>query len=224
MDRWRAWLEHRITEAGEQRQQPRTEHPIYQSIARSFPGLHRDFQSLRIVDWNRNAIELARQWCRSNTDTVSRGLSLRDAQTGSGKTSLITVAILETVKRTGIPATYCNVPDMLTTPFGHLRTDIIETAKRAPLLLLDDIDAGVKRGSAGDEDNHPSRLALYTITNHRYNHGMPTCWTSNARSSDALLHNLGERIHRRITSNTAALQFGDDSWDWGVALDNGSMI
>ena len=100
-------------------------------------------------------------------------------------------------------------------PYALKNGEPVSIASRTDLLILDDIDAGVRPASApNDPDSSKSRTLLLRIINARYNHRLPTLWSSNAMSAGELQYNLGDRILRRMVEVSDKLEFGDGAWDW----------
>lgn len=192
---------------------------IYPEALESFPKLHETFESLQVVAWNERAIKQAKSWVSTIDENLGlgKGLSLRHPMTGSGKTSLLAVATLEAVRRRGVSAYYAFVPDLVDLDFGAKRNQIIECCRETEILLLDDVDARVRRSASGDEDASKSRSTILGIVNLRYNKRKPVIWTSNTATVEKLLEHVGERILRRITEpgRNELLAFDEGAWDWG---------
>jgi DNA replication protein DnaC len=97
-----------------------------------------------------------------------------------------------------------------TTPQGNAwegrsqpqRINDLEDAKNADLLLLDDLGAEHLTDFAGER--------LMVIIDHRYNHQLPTIYTSNLAPAD-LKAKVGERITSRIAHNATLVPIiGED--------------
>ncbi|MCX6012226.1 MAG: ATP-binding protein [Chloroflexi bacterium] len=114
---------------------------------------------------------------------------------GCGKTHLA-AAIANHVIRTGQPALFIVVPDLL----DHLRStfspsseitydELFNKIKNAPLLILDDL---------GTQSSTPwSEEKLFQIINHRFNSRLPTVFTTNHKVID-----IPERFRTRLCDET----------------------
>lgn len=117
---------------------------------------------------------------------------------GSGKTFLA-CCIANALLEKGYPVLFVIVPDLLDqirftynysrSPADLTEQDLLETARLAPLLILDDL--GVHNYTEW------VRNRLYTILNYRVNYALPTIITTNINLED-LEEYLGERTTSRI--------------------------
>lgn len=113
---------------------------------------------------------------------------------GSGKTHLA-AAITNTLKAHHIKVMFTVVPDLLDELRATYKNDelnendIMDTAKNAPLLILDDLGA----------HNYTdwTRNKLFSLLNHRMTHLLPTIITTNLDMNE-LEEYLGERTTSRI--------------------------
>jgi len=129
----------------------------------------------------------------SNTDGL-----LFTGQVGSGKTFLACCIANELLKK-GNPVLFAVVPDLLdqirsTYDFGRgsdiiTEFDILDTAKQAPLLILDDL--GVHNYTEWTKNK------LYSILNYRLNQHLPIIVTTNIIPEE-LEQYLGERTTSRL--------------------------
>ena len=116
---------------------------------------------------------------------------------GTGKTHLA-VAILRETAEAGIPGMFVVVPDLLAKMKASFNTkdgkaaELVEAAKNAPLLVLDDL---------GAEDPKVWVIELiYVLINHRYEHMLPTIITTNYDGTK-----IGEVFGKRIQSRLAEM-------------------
>lgn len=117
---------------------------------------------------------------------------------GSGKTFLVCSIANELLKK-GKVVLFVVVPDLLdqirstydTVRYAGAYTefDLVETARQAPLLILDDLGA--------HNYTEWSRNKIYSIINYRLNHSLPVIVTTNITPED-LEEYLGERTTSRL--------------------------
>jgi DNA replication protein DnaC len=141
-------------------------------------------------------------------DHPGKGLLLIGRE-GTGKTH-IAVAVLKDVIARGFTGLYWNVPEL----FLELRrlmnesaelteSDLFDEARRADLLVLDDL--GAERSSEYVTDR------LYVLINGRYGDDMPTIVTTN-RGFDELRTQIGPRIFSRICEMCVPLEFPEGDY------------
>ncbi len=178
-----------------------------------------DFAGMAMVEWNTPAIKRAKLWVRELEEMLDmgRGLSIMNPQTGCGKTNLMAAAIMAAAVEMPLTRRYVFVPDLLGMSFGAELEQQIKLACECDLVLLDDVDASVRAGYKGnDEDSSHSRKTLLRITNARQVARRPTFWTSNAKTPGELEQHVGERVARRLYDGAIPLVFGPGAWDWGA--------
>lgn len=158
----------------------------------------RTFATFQATPATKPAVNLCRRFCTAvKLDPKVPGLLLK-GNCGTGKTHLA-VAILRETAESGIPGMFVVVPDLLAklrSSFGQKdgkAAELVEAAKNAPLLVLDDL---------GAEDPKPWVTELiYVLINHRYEHMLPTIITTNydgKRIADV----FGLRVASRLSEMT----------------------
>ena len=158
----------------------------------------RSFATFRESPTTSRAVAVCRRFCAAvKRDPKVPGLLLT-GDCGTGKTHLA-VAILRETAEAGISGMFVVVPDLLAklrASFGQKdgkAAELVETAKNAPLLVLDDL---------GAEDPKPWVVELiYVLINHRYEHMLPTIITTNydgKRIADV----FGLRVASRLSEMT----------------------
>ena len=158
----------------------------------------RSFATFRETPATRAAVTACRRFCEAvKSDPKAQGLMLMGGY-GTGKTHLA-VAILRETAEAGISGMFVVVPDLL----GKMRAsfdrkdgkadELVDTAKNAPLLVLDDL---------GAENPKPWVVELvYVLINHRYEHMLPTVIATNC-SGKELEAVFGRRIMSRLAEMT----------------------
>ena len=158
----------------------------------------RTFATFRTTPATRPAVDLCRQFCAAvKVNPKVPGLLLT-GDCGTGKTHLA-VAILREVAEAGIPGMFVVVPDLLAKMKASFNLKdgragaLVEAAKNAPLLVLDDLGAE----SAKDWTIE----LVYVLINHRYEYMLPTVITTNYDGTriDAV---FGKRVSSRLSEMT----------------------
>ena len=158
----------------------------------------RTFATFRPTPATQAALTLCKKFCAAvKVNPKVPGLLLK-GNCGTGKTHLA-VAILRETAEAGIPGMFVVVPNLLAklrASFGQKdgkAAELVETAKNAPLLVLDDL---------GAEDPKAWVIELiYVLINHRYEHMLPTIITTNydgKRIADV----FGLRVASRLAEMT----------------------
>ena len=158
----------------------------------------RSFATFRESPATSRAVAVCKRFCAAvKRDPKVPGLLLT-GDCGTGKTHLA-VAILREAAEAGIPGMFVVVPDLLAKMRASFNTKdgkagaLVETAKNAPLLVLDDL---------GAEDPKAWVVELvYVLINHRYEHMLPTVITTNY-SGNELEAVFGRRIMSRLAEMT----------------------
>ena len=158
----------------------------------------RSFATFRESPATSRAVAVCRRFCAAvKRDPKVPGLLLT-GDCGTGKTHLA-VAILRETAEAGIPGMFVVVPDLLAklrASFGQKdgkAGELVETAKNAPLLVLDDL---------GAEDPKPWVVELvYVLINHRYEHMLPTVITTNYDGT-RIGAVFGKRVQSRLAEMT----------------------
>lgn len=121
---------------------------------------------------------------------------------GCGKTHLA-AAILHQSAEDGVPGIFVVVPELLAKIRSSYNAhdgkadEIIEAAKEAPLLVLDDL--GAEKASPWVQEQ------LYMLINHRYEHMLPTVITTN-NDGQELEAELGRRTLSRLAEMTVPVK------------------
>ncbi len=157
----------------------------------------RSFATFRESPTTSRAVAVCRRFCAAvKRDPKVPGLLLT-GDCGTGKTHLA-VAILRETAEAGIPGMFVVVPDLLAKMKASFNTkdgkaaELVEAAKNAPLLVLDDL---------GAEDPKVWVIELiYVLINHRYEHMLPTIITTNYDGTK-----IGEVFGKRIQSRLAEM-------------------
>lgn len=141
---------------------------------------------------------------RSRSETC-KGLLLTGKE-GTGKTH-IAIAVLKEVMTEGYSGLYWNVPELflelrrvMSGEANHTEGDLFDEARRADLLVLDDL--GAEKSSEYVTDR------LYVLVNGRYQEDKVTVITSN-QSIDELRGQLGARIASRLCEMCTVVRFPD---------------
>ena len=158
----------------------------------------RSFATFRETPATKPAVDLCKRFCAAvKRDPKVPGLLLKGS-CGTGKTHLA-VSILRETAESGIPGMFVVVPDLLAklrASFGQKdgkATELVEAAKNAPLLVLDDL---------GTEDPKAWVIELiYVLINHRYEHMLPTVITTNYDGTK-IGAVFGKRIQSRLAEMT----------------------
>lgn len=130
--------------------------------------------------------------CRPGQASAGHGLYLVGG-VGTGKTHLAAALTNRLVSEERIPTLFVTVPELLDEmrPGGsqETATSILERAKGADVLVLDDLGA--------EKPTEWVRERLFVLINHRYRAELPTIYTSNVWLEDLAGH-VGDRIASRI--------------------------
>jgi len=192
-------------------------HELLPEVLEQFPVMNHKFKDLQVTDWNREAMAICQKWVQNAISNIrmGKGLYLRHPQTGSGKTALLCVTAISALKLHGVHPRFVSTPSLMMSTFKEQNREI-ELAKQTDILILDDVDVGVKCAAPGNEpDSSRSRQVLYAMANYRYDKRLPIFWTSNTRIANQMQLNIGARSFRRITERGELLEFGQGTWDWG---------
>lgn len=157
----------------------------------------RSFATFRESPATSRAVAVCKRFCAAvKRDPKVPGLLLT-GDCGTGKTHLA-VAILRETAEAGIPGMFVVVPDLLAKMRASFNTKdgkagaLVEAAKNAPLLVLDDL---------GAEDPKAWVVELiYVLINHRYEYMLPTIITTNYDGTQ-----IGEVFGKRIQSRLAEM-------------------
>ena len=158
----------------------------------------RTFATFRTTPATQAALTLCKKFCAAvKVNPKVPGLLLT-GDCGTGKTHLA-VAVLREVAEAGIPGMFVVVPDLLAKMKASFNLkdgragELVEAAKNAPLLVLDDLGAE----SAKDWTIE----LVYVLINHRYEHMLPTVITTNYDGTriDAV---FGKRVSSRLSEMT----------------------
>lgn len=168
----------------------------------------RTFATFQATPATKQAVDLCRRFCSAvKLDPKVPGLLLK-GNCGTGKTHLA-VAILRETAEAGIPGMFMVVPNLLAklrASFGQKdgkAAELVEAAKNAPLLVLDDL---------GAEDPKPWVTELiYVLINHRYEHMLPTVITTNCGGKE-LEAVFGRRIVSRLSEMTVPVNIQAADW------------
>lgn len=162
----------------------------------------RTFATFREDAATETAKRLAQAFCAElRTNQRTTGLMLIGPY-GCGKTHLA-AAILHQSAEDGIPGIFVVVPELLAKIRSSYNVhdgkadEIIEAAKEAPLLVLDDL--GAEKASPWVQEQ------LYMLINHRYEHMMPTVITTNNDGAE-LEAELGRRTLSRLAEMTVPVK------------------
>lgn len=158
----------------------------------------RSFATFQATPATKQAVNLCRRFCAAvKLDPKVPGLLLK-GNCGTGKTHLAAAILRETAEQ-GIPGMFVVVPDLLAKMKASFSTkdgkagELIEAAKNAPLLVLDDL---------GAEDPKPWVVELvYVLINHRYEHMLPTIITTNY-DGRKISEVFGTRVSSRLAEMT----------------------
>nr|DAG78878.1 MAG TPA: Replicative helicase [Caudoviricetes sp.] len=162
----------------------------------------RTFATFREDAATETAKRLAQTFCADlKTKPRTTGLMLIGPY-GCGKTHLA-AAILHQSAEDGIHGIFVVVPELLAKIRSSYNAhdgkadEIIEAAKEAPLLVLDDL--GAEKASEWVKEQ------LYMLINHRYEHMMPTVITTNNDGAE-LEAELGRRTLSRLAEMTVPVK------------------
>ena len=158
----------------------------------------RSFATFRETPATRSAVDLCKRFCAAvKRDPKVPGLLLKGS-CGTGKTHLA-VAILRETAEAGIPGMFVVVPDLIAKMLASFDAKdgkagaLVETAKNAPLLVLDDL---------GAENPKPWVVELiYVLINHRYEYMLPTVITTNYDGTK-IGAIFGKRVQSRLAEMT----------------------
>lgn len=158
----------------------------------------RSFATFRESPATSRAVAVCKRFCAAvKRDPKVPGLLLT-GDCGTGKTHLA-VSILREVAEAGIPGMFVVVPDLLAKMRASFNTKdgkagaLVEAAKNAPLLVLDDL---------GAEDPKAWVVELiYVLINHRYEYMLPTVITTNYDGTK-IGAVFGKRVQSRLAEMT----------------------
>ncbi len=161
----------------------------------------RTFVNFKVDESNRKAWESALNF---KVDCEGTGL-LFFGSYGIGKTHLAAAIVNRLIGQ--IRVLYISCPDLLNEIRETLHTkgssSRLIMAKTVDLLVLDDIGA--------EKPSEWVRETLFILINHRYEHLLPTIFTTNC-SLDELEQRLGGRISSRIAEMSRCIKFGGNDW------------
>ena len=135
----------------------------------------RTFETFRVSRATKHAYDSSVAFCDAYEAGNPRGLMLCGSY-GTGKTHLA-AAIVRRMAEQGVVALFLSVPELfakIRASFDSKETSaetLIEAAKAAPVLVLDDL--GAEKTSAWTQEQ------LYRVINHRYEHLLPVVVTTN---------------------------------------------
>lgn len=160
----------------------------------------RTFASFEVTEQNRRAYEAAAAF-RPVGD--GQGLMFH-GPTGVGKTHLAAAIANAYIGRVSV--LYVSVPELLAEIRANMNrsgdSNRLEIAKRAELLILDDIGA--------EKPSEWVRETQFVLINHRYEHRLPTVYTSNCSLAE-IEDRLGSRISSRIAEVSRVVRItGED--------------
>lgn len=167
----------------------------------------RTFSNFKVNELNRKAWEAA-----INFKIEPNGIGLLFfGSYGIGKTHLVAAIVNKLIGKINI--LYISCPDLL----NEIREMIhskqssyrLGIAKTVDLLVLDDIGA--------EKPSEWVRETLFVLINYRYEHLLPTIFTTNY-SLDELEYRLGGRISSRIAEMSRCIRF--ENKDWRTNLKN----
>ena len=154
----------------------------------------RSFATFRESPATSRAVAVCKRFCAAvKRDPKVPGLLLT-GDCGTGKTHLA-VAILRETAEAGIPGMFVVVPDLLAKMRASFNKAgaLVEAAKNAPLLVLDDL---------GAEDPKAWVVELiYVLINHRYECMLPTVITTNYDGTK-IGAVFGKRVQSRLAEMT----------------------
>ena len=151
----------------------------------------------------KGALKAAEEYAAAfDARTTSTGLLFSSKTPGVGKTHLAIAVVAELLRSRRIRrAQFEFVPDFLDKIRRAMDSSeeygfIIDRAKRAPLLVLDDLGA--------QKTTEWVREQLLIITNERWGSGLPTIVTQNDNADDCRA-TLGERAYSRLMSDMTGI-------------------
>lgn len=154
----------------------------------------RTFATFRAIRQTEKALKECQAFCtRLQKDDHARGVLLM-GNYGCGKTHLA-AAVVHKSAENGIASMFVVVPELLAKIRSSYNVhdgkadDIIEAAKRAPLLVLDDLGA--------EKASDWVREQIYVLVNFRYEHMLPVLITTN-NTGKGLEQELGRRTLSRL--------------------------
>lgn len=121
---------------------------------------------------------------------------------GTGKTHMVSAAILNLIQRCGLGARYvttCEMVDEIASSWsmaGKTESGEILRFGRCGLLVLDEVDVF--------DNPNPAMRHLNMVINHRYNEGLPTVFVTN-QTPARLAEILGQRAVSRIFEDALVL-------------------
>ena len=168
----------------------------------------RRFETFRPDSNTAGAKQEAERFCEDlRNNPKATGLMLVGPY-GCGKTHLA-AAILYRCAEYGVAGMFVVVPELLARIRTSYRTGdgkaetVIETAKNAQLLILDDL--GAEKASEWVKEQ------LYVIINYRYEHMLPTVITTNNTGAE-LEQELGRRTLSRLAEMTRPVKIQADDY------------